>query len=172
MLPVLVERELRWSVFHYRRKQRCIFCDIVRQEERSEGRIVATASDYVSLCPYASRFPYEVWVVPREHNSSFEQALAARPRLLSLARFLKSNLLRIQKISHRLRFSLHTEPNMASRKPEPELWQTVPDDYHWHIEMYPELGEDPAPFDSEGFYYNAIPAEEAAGILRKFELEP
>jgi UDPglucose--hexose-1-phosphate uridylyltransferase len=172
VVPALVERELRWSVFHYRRKQRCIFCDILHQETQSRERVVDESADYVSLCPYAARFPYEVWVVPFGHNSSFEQDLTTRPQLLSLAAFLKMDLLRMQKISDRLRFSLHTEPNMASRKPEPDRWQTIPDDYHWHFEIHPELGEEPGMMDGEGFYYNPIPAEEAAGMLRKIELGP
>lgn len=172
VLPALAERELRWSVFHYRRKQRCIFCDILHQEVPSGERVVDEGAEYVCLCPYAARFPYEVWVLPIEHASSFEQDLATRPRLLSLAAFLKMNLLRIQKISRRLRFSLHTEPNMASRKPEPDRWQTVPDDYHWHIEIHPELDAEPGTINGEGFYFNPIPAEEAADILRKIELEP
>jgi UDPglucose--hexose-1-phosphate uridylyltransferase len=172
VVPALVERELRWSLFHYRRKQRCIYCDILHQETQSGKRVVAESADYVCLCPFAVRFPYEVWVIPVGHESSFERDLATRPRLFSLATFLKMNLLRIQKISHRLSFSLHTEPNMESRGAEPARWQTIPDDYHWHIEIHPELEEESGFSDGEGFYFNSIPAEEAALALRKIEPEP
>jgi len=172
LVPQLVERELRWSLYHYRRKQRCIFCDILRQETKSPTRVVEEDADYLSLCPYAGRFPYEVWVVPVAHNSSFEQDLAARPRLLSLAAFLKINLLRLQKVSYRLRLALHTEPNRASGALDPEGWQTIPDDFHWHLEIHPELDEDLQLIDGEGFYFNPISAEEAAAALRKIELEP
>ncbi|HVA00152.1 MAG TPA: galactose-1-phosphate uridylyltransferase [Terriglobia bacterium] len=172
VVPLLVERELRWSLYHYRRKQRCIYCDILHQEVQTRNRVVDESGDYVCLCPYAARFPFEVWVIPVSHNSCFEQDLATRPQLLSLAAFLKMNLLRIQKVSYRLRLSLHTEPNMASGALEPDRWQTIPDDYHWHIEIYPELDDEHQAIDGEGFYFNPVPAEEAAAILRKMEVEP
>ncbi len=169
VVPHLVERELRWSLFHYRRKQRCIYCDILHQETQSRERIVDESEEYVCLCPYAARFPYEVWVMPLDHNSSFEKDMASQPRLLSFAAFLKATLLRIQKVSYRLRLALHTEPNLSSSVLQPEGWQTVPDDYHWHMEIYPELGDESQAIDGEGIYYNPLAPEEAADLLRKIE---
>ncbi|MCL5670244.1 MAG: galactose-1-phosphate uridylyltransferase [Acidobacteria bacterium] len=171
VVPALVERELRWSLIHYRRKQRCLYCDILHQELQSGKRVVDESADCVCLCPYAARFPYEVWLIPSEHESSFERAMATSSRLISLAGFLKENLLRIQKISPQLHFSLHTEPNMASSGPGPDRWQTIPDDYHWHFEIYPELENEPGVIDGEGFYFNPISGEDAAPVLRKIEPE-
>ncbi len=171
VVPALVERELRWSLFHYQRKQRCIYCDVLDQELQSGERIVDQNPGWVCLCPYAARFPYEVWLLPSSHESSFERDMASRERLVSLAAFLKVNLQRIQKISPRLHFSLHTEPNMASRGPESARWESIPDDFHWHIEIYPELENHAGVVNGEGFYFNPIPAEEAAPILRKIEPE-
>lgn len=170
VIPSLVERELRWSRFHFQRKERCLYCDILYQEIQMGTRMVDRSQDFVCMCPYASRFPYEICVLPAEHNSSFERDMADGGRLLRLAKFLKMALLRIEKISGRLRLVLHTEPNLAANGADPERWKTVRDDFHWHIEIYPEIEADAGHFDAESFYYNPIPAEDAALALRGIEV--
>ena len=170
VIPTLVERELRWSLFHFQRKERCIYCDILYQETQTGQRIVDQNSDFVCLCPYASRYPYEVWVLPVEHNSSFERDMATESRRLALARFLKMALQRVEKISDKLRLVLHTEPNLAAYRSQPDRWRTLRDDFHWHIEIYPELDAEAGHFDVESFYYNPIPAEDAALALRAIEV--
>ncbi len=171
VIPTLVERELRWSLFHFQRKERCIYCDILHQESQAGKRIVDESAEDVCLCPYASRFPYEICVLPVRHNSSFERDMATQARLLSLARFLKINLLRVQKISDKLRLVVHTEPNLAAYGSESDRWKTVREDFHWHIEIYPELDGETGHFDAESFYFNPVPAEEAALALRALEFE-
>ncbi len=171
VIPTLVERELRWSLLHFQRKERCIFCDILHQESYLGKRIVDESSEYICLCPYASRFPYEISVLPVQHNSSFERDMASDSRLLPLAKFLKTNLLRIQKISSKLRLVLHTEPNLAAQGGSPERWKTVRDDFHWHVEIYPELDVEADHFGAESFYFNPVPAEEAALVLRAIDPE-
>jgi UDPglucose--hexose-1-phosphate uridylyltransferase len=170
VLPTLVERELRWSLVHFQRKERCLYCDVLYQEIQTGTRLVDRSHDFVCLCPYASRFPYEICVLPAEHNSSFERDMAGEGRLLELARFLKLALLRVEKISDRLRLVLHTEPNLAAMEADPDRWKTVRDDFHWHIEIYPELEAATGHFDAESFYYNPIPAEDAALALRTMEV--
>jgi UDPglucose--hexose-1-phosphate uridylyltransferase len=170
VIPTLVERELRWSLFHYKRKERCIYCDILYQETQVGKRVVDGSADFICLCPYASRFPYEIWVLPVQHNSSFERDLSTESRLLSLAKFLKMALLRVQRISDKLRLVLHTEPNVAAYGSEPDRWKTLREDYHWHFEIYPELDAEAGHFDAESFYYNPIPAEDAALALRAIEV--
>jgi UDPglucose--hexose-1-phosphate uridylyltransferase len=170
VIPTLVERELRWSRFHFQRKERCLFCDILYQETRLGTRMVDQNADFVCLCPYAARFPYEICVLPVRHNSSFERDMVRESQMLSLAEFLKKALLRVQKISDKLRLVLHTEPNLSFSKSDPDRWKTVRDDFHWHFEIYPELDADAGHFDAESFYYNPIPAEDAALALRAIEV--
>ena len=170
VIPTLVERELRWSLFHFQRKERCIYCDMLYEETRLGKRVVDENSDFVCLCPYASRFPYEIWVLPVRHKSSFERDLPTESRLLALAKFLKASLMRVQRISDKLRLVLHTEPNVAAYGADTDRWKTVRDDFHWHFEIYPELEADAGHFDAESFYYNPIPAEDAALALRAIEV--
>ena len=171
VLPQFLEIEFRWSKFHFLRRERCIFCDCIQQEIQDGKRVVDQNADFVAVCPFASRSPYELWLLPIRHSSSFEKDLAEPARVKSLASFLKPCLQRIEKISVILHLVIHTEPNLEAHKPTKDWWDTVPDDFHWHIELHPDVEGVRRYLGSEGFYFNPISAEEAALVLRALEPE-
>ena len=86
-LPI-VPREVRDEVdgarAHFTAKERCVFCDIVRQETQDTRRLIAENADMVAVAPYAPRFPFETWILPKRHHALFEDA--ARHEYASLAR--------------------------------------------------------------------------------------
>lgn len=166
VLPVLVESEFRWSHFHFQKKDRCIFCDILRQEISDPKRVVDQDEDFIALCPFASRSPYEMWVMPVRHESSFEKDLKAAERLRAFSAFYKLALQRIEKISESLHVVVHTEPNLKARGWPQGWWETVTEDFHWHVEINPDVEGQRRYLGSGGFYFNPIPAEEAALVLR------
>jgi len=169
VLPQYLEIEFRWCRDHYQKRDRCIYCDILQQEIRQDKRVVDQSADYIAFCPFASRSPYELWVFPLEHSSSFERDLTEPGRALSLASFLKDCLQREEKISQALHVVVHTEPNLESRKPTKDWWETLREDFHWHLEIYPDVEGQRRYLGSEGFYFNPIPAEQAALVLRALE---
>ena len=166
VLPQLLQNEFRWCQFHFLKKERCLYCDILQQETRQEVRVVGQTADFISLCPYASRSPYEVWILPLTHSSSFERDLLEPGRAASLAGFLKDCLQRIEKISETVHVVVHTEPNRRAHGWPRDWWKTISDDFHWHIEVHPDVEGQRRYLGSEGFYFNPIPAEEAALVLR------
>ncbi len=169
VLPQLLEIEFRWTRFHFLKKDRCLYCDIIQQELQAEKRVVDQNTDFIALCPFASRSPYELWVIPLRHSSTFEKDLLEAPRIASLASFLKSCLQRIEKLSDSLHVVVHTEPNLDARKPQPDWWKTIAEDFHWHVEINPDIEGQRRYLGSEGYYFNPIPAEEAALVLRALE---
>lgn len=166
VLPQLLEIEFRWGLFHFRKRERCLYCDIIQQEIRQEKRVVDQSADFIALCPFASRSPYEMWLLPLRHSSSFEKDLADPGRVAALASFLKSGLQRVENISVSLHVVVHTEPNLEARGPSRDWWKTITEDFHWHIEIHPDVEGQRRFLGSEGFYFNPIPAEEAALVLR------
>ena len=72
-VPRRIKYELSAAHEWFKDRERCVFCDIVRQEEKQGKRIVDVQGDYYALCPYASRVPFEIWVLHRRHNHLFEQ---------------------------------------------------------------------------------------------------
>ena len=174
VLPQVLEIELRWSRAHFLKHERCIYCDALQQELQEAKRIVDQTEDFLAFCPFGSRWSYEVWIAPLRHNSSFEKDLSEPGRARSLAPFLKACLQRLEKLSPGLHLVVHTEPNLAASKPTKDWWKTLPEDYHWHIEIQPDVEGRRRYLGTEGFHFNPIPAEQAALVLRALEpgIEP
>ena len=74
VIPRNVRDEISGARRHFEHKERCVYCDIVRQELDSRVRVISENSDFVALSPYAPRFPFETWLLPKRHGSNFEDA--------------------------------------------------------------------------------------------------
>ena len=72
IVPKRVREEVDNSRHYYDEKERCIFCDMIRQEIETESRVILSTDHFIALAPYAPRFPFETWILPRQHSSSFE----------------------------------------------------------------------------------------------------
>ncbi|MFQ5778939.1 MAG: galactose-1-phosphate uridylyltransferase, partial [Terriglobia bacterium] len=160
IVPRLVREELDGAKQYYLMKERCVFCDIIRQESRAQARVIAEDDAFITLAPYAPRFPFETWILPRQHAAAFEDTPA--PLYEMLARALKSLLQRTDKLLDRpaYNFVLHTSP----LRQDTELF------YHWHLELMPKLTK-VAGFEwGTGFYINPTPPEDSARALREAQL--
>jgi UDPglucose--hexose-1-phosphate uridylyltransferase len=161
-VPIMVEEELAGGLQHFRIKKRCIWCDIVRQERRGGGRLVLEEGGHLALAPFAPRFPFETWVLPSAHRSSYEDTAAEE--LLPLAALLREVLGRMRRVLGNPAYNLmlHSAP----------LRNPPLDHFHWHIEIIPKLTS-VAGFEwGTGFFINPTPPEEAARYLRGEEGYP
>jgi UDPglucose--hexose-1-phosphate uridylyltransferase len=168
--PLTLVEELNAAKDHYSEKERCLFCDLINQELDSGQRIVLAGEQFVALAPFASRFPFELFIAPRYHHHSF--ADSSDEMLYQLAVTLKDVLLRIKKClkDPPYNFLIHTIPNVKSRRKRDADWETIELDYHWHIEFIPRLTQ-MAGFEwGTGFYINPTAPEEAAKYLRETEI--
>ncbi|MFQ6091834.1 MAG: galactose-1-phosphate uridylyltransferase [bacterium] len=170
--PRTVAIELDTSKEHYGQKERCLMCDLVKQETSFPDRIVRDDGHYVVLSPFASRFPFECWVIPKVHSCAFE--LTTDEGLHRLAETMKDVLSRLKQSLNDppYNFILHTSPNTEAKPKRADHWQTVEYDYHWHFEIMPRLTR-VAGFEwGSGFYINPTPPEEATRYLRQVAPEP
>lgn len=166
-VPRRVHYELRSAREYFAQKDRCVFCDIVRQEERSGARVVDTQGDYVAYCPYASRVPYEIWLMSRRHNHVFESPRPGVNRR-NLAALLRRTLRRLARITDAYHLVVHTAPNTLQSKGElSEYWKTIAEDYHWHIEILPIIEVRSKSYSIKEVYFNALLPEQAAERLRQ-----
>ena len=156
-VPKLAKEEMNGAKFFYDYRGRCLFCDMIRQELQTEKRIVMRNDRFVAFTPYASRFPFETWILPIAHQSHFETV--RDENLGALAEILRGTILRLEAILKEppYNFMLHTTPfNITSS-----------DYYHWHIEITPRLTR-VAGFEwGTDFYINPVTPEDAADYLRK-----
>ena len=169
-VPRRILYELRAAREWFRDRDRCVFCDILRQEERQKKRVVESIGDYAAFCPYASRVPYEVWIIPRKHSHQFETLQASENRF-DLAALLGRTLRRLAGICEGYHMVLHTAPNTAQTKGElSDYWKTIAGDYHWHIEILPIVESRSKSYSIKEIYFNAKMPEEAAEQLRAVDV--
>jgi len=157
IVPDFVREEIDGARRHFMAKERCVFCDIIRQETSAGRRVILENAEMVALSPYAPRFPFETWLLPKRHGARFEEA--PRQEYEALARLLKSVLTRMDKVLERPAFNLiiHSSPFSGE----------TTEYYHWHVELIPKLTR-VAGFEwGTGFYINPTAPEEAARVLRE-----
>ena len=171
-VPRRVLYELRAGRDYYQTKERCVFCDIISQEERQGQRVVELRGDYVALCPYAPRVPYETWILPRVHESSFERTGLAKPAgLRDLGILLRRVLQRIRTVTEEFHLVLHTSPNSLHASGSLGYWKTLDEDYHWHIEILPILGAKEKSYTFKEVYYSPVASETAVKRLRDARID-
>ena len=160
IVPTSVMEKIQGCRAHYEQKERCIYCDIMRQESAEGARIIAENVEFLCLAPYAPRFPFEMWMLPKRHVANFEES--QRTQFEFLASILSEVLRRQDKVLARpaYNFVLHSSP----------LQERTGEFYHWHLEIIPKLTQ-VAGFEwGTGFYINPVAPEESAKALREADL--
>src|SRR5260370_283408 len=171
-IPRRVLYELRAALDYFKQKERCVFCDLLAQEMNTGTRIVEVRGDFVAFCPYATRVPYETWILPRTHDSAFERFALAHPgSMRDLGSLLRRILQRIRTITESVHLVVHTSPNRSHHAPTPASSMTLPDDYHWHIEILPILAAKTQSYTFKEVYYSPVSPETAAKRLREAAVE-
>jgi UDPglucose--hexose-1-phosphate uridylyltransferase len=153
--------EMDGAARYFQAHGRCILCDLVAHESHIGCRVIIERTSFIALAPFASRCPYEVWIIPKRHGAWFEQHDDGAG-YRALAEVLREVLRRLN-----------------SRLDQPAyniIWHSAPwidacgQYYHWHIEILPRL-TGIAGFEwGTGWYINSIPPEEAAEALRRVSM--
>lgn len=156
-----VQEELRGTHSHYNLFDECIYCAIMAHELQNGSRIVTETDSFLVFCPFESKMPYQMRILPKRHESNFENLPPSERR--ELAAVLKSTLLKLYaKLGNpSYNFYIHTMPFSRSKNDSYN-----PKAYHWHLVIMPrvniwaglELGTE--------IYVNVIPPEHAAEYLR------
>jgi UDPglucose--hexose-1-phosphate uridylyltransferase len=161
VVPISVQEEMDGSLEFYRFRGRCIYCDMIQQELATHSRIVLETPTFVVFCPFASRFPFEMWVLPRQHSSHYENI--PRQAIEEMGTVLKTVLTKLELSLDNppYNYILHTAPFNS----------TEVHHYHWHMEIIPRVTR-VAGFEwGSGFYINTVAPEEAASFLRDTEVD-
>ena len=164
IIPKILMEELDGARRYHELKERCVFCDVIQQDtaDHNGRRVVAMNDRFLAIEPFAPRFPFETWILPRRHDSSF-QVVQDDDEFKDLARILKDTLGRLNRALDRppYNFVIHTAPVT-----EGEL-----EYFHWHLEIMPVLTRVAGFEIGSGFYINPTPPEDAAQYLREIAVE-
>ncbi len=161
IVPLVVQTEMDGASTYYNYKDRCVFCDIIHQEQTMQSRLVSENDDFIVICPYAPRFPFETWILPKQHSSVFEDC--QKGEYANLAQVLQQTIARMDKVLQDppYNFIIHNAPLHE----EHEVLY-----YHWHIEIIPKLTKIAGFEWGTGFYINPTPPEDAATFLREIDI--
>ena len=160
IVPKRVQEELRGAERYFEFRERCPYCDMLSQEVHEDERLVCENRSFVAICPFMSSFPFEIWILPKDHRADFAQI--APEAITDFARILKETLLRVRiTLSNpAYNFIIHTAPIEPRER----------DEYHWHLELIPKLTKTAGFEWGTGFYINPTSPELAAKLLRDTSL--
>ena len=156
IVPINVWEEMTGSLEFYNYRGCCVYCDMIRRELEEKKRIVLETSEFVALSPFASRFAYETWILPKIHSSRYENVDSTVAAELSGV--LKVVIEKLENVLEKPAYNyiIHTAPFDTNEVGH----------YHWHIEIMPRVSK-AAGFEwGTGFYINPVPPENAAAVLR------
>lgn len=163
IIPKRIEEELKGSSKYFSLKKNCIFCDYIHQEVQFKDRVIEETEKYVVISPFAARFPFETWILPKYHSAYYEEI--NDDKIFDLAKIMKEISFRIKNRLNNppYNFIIHTAP---SKKSSIKEWPALDEKYHWHIEIIPRLTKIAGFEWGTGFYINPTSPEEAAKFLR------
>jgi len=152
--------ELNGALAHYSATKCCIYCEIIERETGEPQRVVFSHENFIALCPFAPRFAYETWLLPKTHAAAFEKS--SDQDLLGCGRALHEIVARLNRALDNPPFNyfLHSAPTDDSAGRH----------YHWHWEILPQLSR-AAGFElASGSHINSVAPEDAAKLLRDVPL--
>lgn len=151
-----VGRELEGADEYFGVNGACVYCDIINHELKEKVRVVYENDHFIAFNFYAPRFPFETWIMPKAHESQFEET--GKTNMKSCADAMSTVLKMIDKTLENppLNFYLHTLPTIHQNS----------DSYHWHIEIAPRVSRYGGFELSSDIIINTMPPEEAAGYLK------
>ncbi len=155
MVPMQVKQEIIGADRYYDYHDRCIYCDMIRQELNFGQRVIMETEEFVAFSPFAPKYPFETWVMPKKHTKSF---VDSEEKIPEFSHVLQSMLKRIGKtLKHPpYNYTLHTSPFDSENDHI----------FHWHLEIMPRLTIAAGFEMGTGVYINVTAPEDAAMHLR------
>lgn len=153
-IPEIIEKEINGTKEYEREKNLCPYCDMIMKEPMVNKRVVGENESFIIVCPYASQYPYETWILPKKHQRNFVDMDTEEVKNLSI---LLKQLIRKYEIEFdypSYNIVIHTLPINKS------------EDFHWHMEILPRLVTGGGFELATGAYINPTPPEQATSILK------
>lgn len=162
VVPKRIDEEILGTLDYYQRKERCIFCDMLKEEIHAKKRVILETLHFLLFAPFASRYPFETWIVPKRHASDFHHITL--PEAEDLSRVLRFLFLHYGSLLSDPPYSLvlHTSPVQGRFHRQ---------EYHWHIEIRLRIGLREGFEWGTGFFVNPTPPEDAARYIKEAGME-
>jgi UDPglucose--hexose-1-phosphate uridylyltransferase len=160
IIPPNLRDQIHQSMMSYDSYGKCVYCEMINEEIRQKERLISDSPQFVAFVPFASRSPFEMRILPKEHRAFFGDV--SDQELDDLSRVLQTVLFKIYKglDDPDYNYIVHSAP--------------VGDDdvkyFHWYLSILPRLTT-PAGFEmGSGIYINVMAPEQCAQMLRMVEV--
>jgi len=169
--PLLVDKAVRFAE-HRKRTGGCLLCDLAAAEREQGDRLIMRNDSWTALAPWASRFPWEILLVPQRHRTSMLGV--DDDQLVGLAGILSFCCERLGSIhgDPSLNLVIHSAPLVPPAGERfgdsrlDDLAYSAETDFHWHLEILPRLSRQAGFEVGTGFTINSVIPETAARRLR------
>jgi UDPglucose--hexose-1-phosphate uridylyltransferase len=160
--PSETRRKHQVAAAYYDDTGSCLYCDLVGREIAYGKRIVQETNSFVVFHPYASRSPFETWVAPKVHHSSF--GLFSEEHVPQLARVLRDSMKALRDALNNPDYNLVIQTAPTDEEDDPY--------YDWHIRIIPRLTTVAGFEMGSGIYINTALPEETAAYMREQMASP
>lgn len=182
VVPENVQAEVHFSSAYYREHHRCVYCALIddamsftatvydREHGESQRQlnvdnyIVERNEDFIALKPFASRFEWEVHILPVRHEADYLRLPANS--IKAFASIFQRTMARLDSVlgGAQYNFFLHSIPRNFHH-------QDYSQSYHWHLEICPRTSI-PSGFElGSGLHVNTVSPESAAQRLRDADIK-
>lgn len=187
VIPDVLKSKLLNAKEHWSGGEGCIWCRQLEQlfyyenkiynhdgtvlvSVHQRDRVVAESEKFVAYIPFAARMPYEIHILPKNHQHSFIQTSAEER--LELAKILRQVLKKVYKLlgNPPYNFYIHSAPNL-NVMPRMGDYGTIREDFHWHIEILVRTTIWAGFEQGSGIYINPLNPTDAARYLAETEIE-
>lgn len=155
-VPQALQTELTHCRVHWKGTKRSLFTELLAHEQQVATRLVDTSEHFAVLCPFASRVPCEMLILPRRVSVRFEECSSTE--LDGLAATLLGSLQRLMRVIPDVAYNyvIHSAP-----------FEATAEGFCWHLEIIPRVGNIAGFEWGGGGYINTVPPEAAAAKLRE-----
>jgi UDPglucose--hexose-1-phosphate uridylyltransferase len=144
-------------MMHYDEQGACLYCDTIKAEKEAGVRVVLETGRFIVIEPFAARSPFETWILPKEHDSNFEETSVDGCK--ELAAVVQQILGKISKILNNPDYNY-----VILSAPAHERGLEY---YHWHLKIIPRVSATAGFEIGSGMFINPVIPEEAARYLRE-----
>ena len=157
VVPGQIQNTIDQARRHFDDQGSCVFCDVIERESRAGERVISDLGGFITIHPFASVFPFETWILPREHDASFGHIAPGDAK--ALGQTLKRVLLGIHQglKDPDFNFVIHTAPCKDERE----------DYFHWHLQILPRLTVQAGFEFGSGMTINPVKPEDSAEFMRQ-----
>lgn len=159
--PMHIRHRIQEAMRYYDDSGKCVYCTMMEKEKKVGDRVVMESDNFIVFEPFAATSPFETWVLPKRHDSTFDNITPETCK--ELAYVMRQTMIKIYRTLNNPDYNY-----MIFSAPchERDL-----EYYHWHIQIIPRVAA-VAGFElGSGIYINTVQPEIAAGYLRAIPLE-